>query len=127
METMKNVFMFQEVTFHSRKVKKTSFCKSFLYFEKCNFKVQSLKNFLYIRKELTKPQNKKKKVCSEEISCLFLAVKHTEIPCDYLYSTVKHKEILCDYLYSAVKHREIPCDYLYSAAQHREEIPCDYL
>ena len=41
---------------------------------------------------------------------IFTAVKHREIPCDYLYSAVTHREIPCDYLYGAVKHREILCN-----------------
>ena len=39
-------FIFQEVTFRARKVKKNPLIKSFLYFEKWNFLAPGLKNFL---------------------------------------------------------------------------------
>ena len=54
----------------------------------------------------------KKFLVSFDAFVIYTAVKHREIPCDYIYSAVNHREIPYDYLYSAVKHIEIPCDYL---------------
>ena len=51
-EAQKKVFIFQEVTFPARK----KLLKSFLYLRKWNFLAPSLKNFLYIRKEVLKLQ-----------------------------------------------------------------------
>ena len=44
------------INFTSSKNEKNSFLNSFLYFGKWNFLATSLKNFLYFRKELTKPR-----------------------------------------------------------------------
>ena len=36
-----------------------------------------------------------------------------------IFAAVKHREIPSDYIYSKVKHREVPFDYLYSAAKYK--------
>ena len=51
----KNLLIFEEVTFLAWKMKK----KKVLYFRKWNFPAPSLKNFLYFRTELAKPEKQK--------------------------------------------------------------------
>ena len=53
------LFIFQEVSFRARKMKKIPLLKCFLYFGKCSFLTSSLKNFLYFRKEFARLENQK--------------------------------------------------------------------
>ena len=68
-KSRKKFFIFQETelsyssgsNFQSLKSKKNPLLKNFSYFGKWNFLAPSLKNFLYFRRELAKPEKQTKK------------------------------------------------------------------
>ena len=76
-----------------------------------NFLAPSLKNFLYFRKELAKPESKQNS-----------APKKSPVTCNIfvIFKPVTYKQIHCDSL-TAVKYREIHCYCLSSSKTSLED------
>ena len=94
----KAFLIFQEVTFQAQKMKekktKKNALKMFLIFREIELSSQNLKKFLIFHIFQTSKAPKtnktfapKKFLASCDVYVIFTAVKHREIPCDYLYSS----------------------------------------
>ena len=105
-ETLKKLLIFQEtkLSYISRsnfelKKKKNPLLKCFLYFEEMELFNCKLKKLFMLQEGTEKaPKTNKKSapkkfLVSFDVSGNFTAVKHRDIPCDYLYSAVKHRKV----------------------------------